>query len=74
MLGKFESAGWRGRSEKDKELAECVQIDVHTFSIAGNWKAMALEAGRVWAVAVTEGGTEVYGHVEESGNDAARLR
>ena len=52
------------RGGKEKEWTDCVQSDIRTFGIAGDWKAMALNA-EVWVETVTEGGAEVYGRVEE---------
>ena len=46
---------WRGRGGKEKELTDCVQSDIRTFSIAGYWKVTALEA-EVWVETVTEDG------------------
>ena len=55
MFGNLEGTVRRGRSGKEKEWTDCVQSDIQAFSIAGDWKAMALKA-EVWVEAVTEGG------------------
>ena len=51
----LEGAVRRGRGGKEKEWTDCVQSDIRTFGIAGDWKAMALNA-EVWVETVTEGG------------------
>ena len=56
MLENFEGAVWRGRGGKDKEWTYCVQSDIRTVGIAGNWEAKVWEAEEVWVETVTEGG------------------
>ena len=55
MFGNLKGAVRRGRGEKEKEWADCVQSDIRAFSITGDWKAMALKT-EVWVEAATEGG------------------
>ena len=55
VFGNLEGTVWRGRGQKEKEWINCVQSDVWAFGIAGDWKAMALEA-KLWIEMVTEGG------------------
>ena len=45
-FGNLEGAVRRGRGGKEKEWTDCVQSDIRTFGIAGDWKAMALNAWR----------------------------
>ena len=45
----------RGQGEKEKERTDCVQSDIRAFGIAGDLKAMVLEA-EVRAETITEGG------------------
>ena len=42
----------RGRGGEEKEWTDCVQSNIRTFGIAGDWKATALEA-EVWVETVT---------------------
>ena len=51
VFGNLEGAVRRGRGGKNKEWADCGQSDIRASGIAGDWKAMALEAK-----VVTEGG------------------
>ena len=46
-FGNLEGAVRRGRGGKEKEWTDCVQSDIRTFGIAGDWKATALNA-EVW--------------------------
>ena len=41
MFGNLEGAVRRGRGEKEKEWTDCVQSDIRTFGITGDWKTMA---------------------------------
>ena len=40
-FGNLEGAVRRGRGGKEKEWTDCVQSDIRTFGIAGDWKAIA---------------------------------
>ena len=60
MFGNLEGAVRRGQGGKEKEWTDCVQSDIRTFGITGDWKAMALKA-EVWVEAVTEGGPKYDG-------------
>ena len=51
----LEGAVRRGRDGNEKERTDCVQSDIRTFSIAGEWKATAL-VPEVWVETVAEGG------------------
>ena len=52
---------------------DCVQSDIRTFGIAGDWKAMALNA-EVWVETVTEGGRRFMAAWRKEEVDAARHR
>ena len=62
-----------GRGGKEKEWTDCVQSDIRTFGIAGDWKAMALNA-EVWVETVTEGGRRFMAAWRKEEVDAARHR
>ena len=72
-FGNLEGAVRRGRGGKEKEWTDCVQSDIRTFGIAGNWKAMALNA-EVWVETVTEGGRRFMAAWRKEEVDAARHR
>ena len=55
IFGNLEGKVQRGRDGKEKEWTDCVQSDIRTFGITGDWKAMALK-DEVWAEAATERG------------------
>ena len=57
----------------EKEWTDCVQSDIRTFGIAGDWKAMALNA-EVWVETVTEGGRRFMAAWRKEEVDAARHR
>ena len=63
----------RGRVGKEKEWTNCVQGDIRTFGIAGEWKAAALKAV-VWVEAVAEGGRRFRAAWRKEEVDAARHR
>ena len=63
----------RGRGGKEKEWTDCVQSDIRTFGIAGDWKATALNA-EVWVETVTEGGRRFMAAWRKEEVDAARHR
>ena len=67
-----ESAVWRGWGGKEKERTDCVQSDVRTFGIAGDWKAV-LEV-EVWVEMVTEGGRRFVTPLRKDEVSAARYR
>ena len=73
MFENIEGAVRRGRGGDEKEWANCVRSDVRVFGIAGNWKAVALEAG-VWVEKVTEGGRRLMVTCRKEEVDAARHR
>ena len=58
---------------KEKEWTDCVQSDIRTFGIAGDWKATALNA-EVWVETVTEGGRRFMAAWRKEEVDAARHR
>ena len=62
----------RGRGGKKKEWTDCVQSDIRVFGIAGDWKAMALEA-ELWVEIVTEGGRRLMATWGNEEVDATRL-
>ena len=72
-FGNLEGAVRRGRGGKEKEWTDCVQSDIRTFGIAGDWKAMALNA-EVWVETVTEGGRRFMAAWRKEEVDAARHR
>ena len=53
MWGNLEGAVRRGRGEKKKQRADCVQSGIRAFGKAGDWEATALKA-EVWVKTVTE--------------------
>ena len=55
VFGNLEGVVRRGQGRKEKEWTGCVQNNIRTFGIAGDWKATALEA-EVWVETATEGG------------------
>ena len=61
----------RGRGGKEKEWTDCVQSDIRSFAIAGDWKATALKT-EVWMV--TEGGRRIMAAWRKEEVDAARHR
>ena len=73
MFGNLEGAVRRGRGGKEKEWTDCVQSDIRTFGITGDWKTMALKA-EVWVEAVMEGGRRFMTVWREEEEDAARHR
>ena len=73
MFGNLEGAVRRGRGGKEKEWTDCVQSDIRSFGITGDWKAMALKT-EVWVEAVTEGGRRLTAEWREEEEDAARHR
>ena len=62
----------KGRGGQEKEWVACVESDVRSFKIQQNWKYAARDA-QSWTETVTEGGTEVYGRVEEGGRREAQI-
>ena len=72
-FGNLDGAVRRGRGGKEKEWTDCVQSDIRTFGIAGDWKAMALNA-EVWVETVTEGGRRFMAAWRKEEVDAARHR
>ena len=72
-FGNLEGAVRRGRGGKEKEWTDCVQSDIRTFGIAGDWKAMALNA-EVWVETFTEGGRRFMAAWRKEEVDAARHR
>ena len=72
-FGNLEGAVRRGRGGKEKEWTDCVQSDIRTFGIAGDWKATALNA-EVWVETVTEGGRRFMAAWRKEEVDAARHR
>ena len=68
-----EGAVRRGRGGKEKEWTDCVQSDIRTFGIAGDWKATALNA-EVWVETVAEGGRRFMAAWRKEEVDAARHR
>ena len=63
----------RGRGGKEKEWTDCVQSDIRSFSIVGDWKAAALMT-EVWVETVTEGGRRFMAAWRKEEVDAARHR
>ena len=60
VFGNFEGAVQRGRDdEKKEEWTDCVQSNVRSFGIAGDWMAMVLEAV-VCVETVTEEGRGLW--------------
>ena len=51
VFGNLEGAVRRGRGGKEKEWTDCVQSDIRTFGIAGDWEAPALKI-EVWVETV----------------------
>ena len=72
-FGNLEGAVRRGRGGKEKEWTDCVQSDIRTFGIAGDWKATALNT-EVWVETVTEGGRRFMAAWRKEEVDAARHR
>ena len=64
---------WTYQPGSYKEWTDCVQSDIRTFGIAGDWKAMALNA-EVWVETVTEGGRRFMAAWRKEEVDAARHR
>ena len=52
VFENLEGAVRRGRGGKEKEWTDCVQSDIRSFGIAGDWKATTLKA-EVWVETVT---------------------
>ena len=73
MFGNLEGAVRRERGGKEKKWTDCVQSNIRTFGITGDWKAMASKA-EVWGEAVTEGGRGFMAAWREEEEDAARHR
>ena len=74
VFGNLEGAVRRGRGGKEKEeWIDCVQSDIRAFSIAGDWKATALNA-KVWVETVTKGGRGFMAAWRKEELDAARHR
>ena len=73
VFGNLEGAVRRERGGKEKEWTDCVQSDIRTFGIAGDWKATALKA-EVWVETVTEGGRRFMATWRKEEVDAARHR
>ena len=73
MFGNLEGAVRRGRGGKEKEWTNCVESNIRTFGIMGDWKTTALKAG-VWVEAVTEGGRRFMAAWREEEEDVARHR
>ena len=44
MFGNLEGAVRRGRDGKENKRTDCVQSNIRSFGITGEWKAMALKA------------------------------
>ena len=73
VFGNIEGAVRRGRGGNEEEWTDCVQSDIRTFGIAGDWKAAALKA-EVWVETVTEGGRRFMAAWRKEEVDAARHR
>ena len=73
MIGNLEGAVQRGRGGEEKEWTDCVQSNIRSFGVTGDWKAMALKA-EVWVEAVTEGRRRFMAAWREVEEDAARHR
>ena len=73
VFGNLEGAVRRGRIGKEKEWTDCVQSDIRSFGITGDWKTMALKA-EVWVEVDTEGGRRFMAAWREKEEDAARHR
>ena len=73
MFGNLEDEVRRGRGGKEKEWTDCVQSEIRTFGITGDWKTMALRA-QVWVQAVTEVGRRFMAAWREEEEDVARHR
>ena len=73
VFGNLEGAVRRGRGGTEKKWTDCVESDIRAFSIAGDWKATALEA-EVWVETVTEGGRRFMATWRKEEVDAARHR
>ena len=61
----------RGQGGKEEEGTDCVQSDIRTFGITGEWKVTALKA-EVWVDTVTEGGRRFMAAWRKEEVDAAR--
>ena len=55
ILGKRDGARKRERGGKEKVWVDCVEKDVRTFGISGDWEALSLQED-VWCNSVVEGG------------------
>ena len=73
VFRNLEGAVRRGRGGKEKEWTDCVQSDIRTFGITGDWKATALEA-EVWVETVAESGRRFMAAWRKEEVDAARHR
>ena len=73
MFGNLEGAVRREMSGKGKEWTDCVHSEIRLFGIAGNRKAMALEA-EVWTGTVMDVGRGFMAAWTKEGVDAARHR
>ena len=74
VFGNHEGAVRRGWGGKKKEWTDCVQSNIRAFGIAGDWKATALKADKVWVGTVTEGGRRFMAAWRKEEADAARHR
>ena len=63
----------QGGSYEDKILYDCVQSDIRSFGITGDWETMAVKA-EVWVEAVTKGGRRFMAAWRQEEEDAARHR
>ena len=73
VFGNLVGAVRRGRRGKEKQWNDCVQSDIRTFGIEGDWKETGLKA-EVWVGTVTEGGRRLLAAWRKEDVDAARLR
>ena len=71
MCKNLEGAVRRRRGGKEEVWTDCVQSDIRTFGIAGEWKAMALKA-EVWDDTVKEGGRRFMAAWRKEEVDVAR--
>ena len=73
VFGNLEGAARRGRGGKEEEWTDCVQSDIRTLGMVGDWKSMALKA-EVWIDTVTEGGRRFMAAWSKEEADADRHR
>ena len=71
VFGNLEGVVRRGWGGKENEWSDCVQSDIKSFGITGDWKATALDA-EVRVEKVTEGGRRFMVVWRREEVDAAR--